>query len=123
LWIWYNTKIISDIREEPSKSDESGKFQIRNFGFNFNAPSFREFGNVYNDKCMDFYEHIEYVDGKPQIKNAVDFNHKYRPNRKMTASEIEIMMNDDQKNEYHMKEREFLQWVPSRDWSRLFMLS
>ena len=58
--------------EEPSKSgkidnvklnyiDVSGKFEIRNYRFNFNAPSFKEFGNVYNDKCMDFYEYIEYV--------------------------------------------------------------
>jgi hypothetical protein len=25
----------------------------------------------------------------------VDFNHKYRPSRKMTASELEIMMNGE----------------------------
>ena len=46
--------------------------------------------------------------------NAVDFNHKFRPSRKMTASELEFMMNGetaiknkekDDEIEMYMKER------------------
>jgi hypothetical protein len=61
LMEWYDAKLFSDFERKPEDSKKhydnfilvknDDFFQI-NYSFSFNHLSYREFGNVYNERCM-----------------------------------------------------------------------
>jgi hypothetical protein len=67
IWMeWLRTtRLISDFKREPAEDSKiyliiynlvpSDGFDEKTYSLKFNPPSFIEFGNVYNDKCMTLF--------------------------------------------------------------------
>ena len=67
IWMeWLSkTSFFTDFKREPVEDskiyliiynlDIIDDFDEKNYSLKFNLPYFREFGNVYNERCMNFF--------------------------------------------------------------------
>ena len=52
---WLSNRLFSNFKMEQAEDITRDGFDEKNYSIKFNLPSFRELGNVYNEKFMNFF--------------------------------------------------------------------